>query len=137
MNAVELLMRRKNVAAFIAADPVSIAFSRPGEPVDDGVGGRKTSSPSTVPSQMARIVHNTRRYKNGLVNSEAGDIPLTDYLLIGKHTLDVEVNDEFQWDGLDGMKTYKITGVHPFRQESVLCSIDFKGPHNHSVPAVP
>ena len=133
MNSAELVMRRRNVAEFINADPVRITFSRAAEPTKSPAGGyRANSSPAAViPPQKARIVHNTRRYKSGLVNSEAGDIPQTDYLLIGSHTLNVEENDTFQWDGIDGeMKNYKIMGVHPFRKESTLCAIEFDGPDN-------
>lgn len=134
MNSAELLSRRRNVAAFIDADPVRISFQRAAEPTKSPAGGyRANSSPASVSPQKARIVHNTRRYKNGLVNSEAGDIPQTDYLLLGSHTLDVKVNDLFEWDDLQGKAgNYKITGIHPFRKESTLCSIEFDGPDNRN-----
>lgn len=133
MNAVELTMRRINVKAFILADPVSVLFKRRPEPTRTPAGGFAPAGPAqALPSvQTARIVHNTRRYKNGLVNAEAGDIPQTDYLLIGFHDIDVEVNDTFDWEDIDGVKNnYRITGIHPFRQESTLCSIEFNGPKN-------
>jgi hypothetical protein len=131
MNSVELLMRRRNVKAFIDADPVTITFQRTAEPTKSAAGGRvRNPSPVPVPQQKARIVHNTRRYKTGLINSEAGDIPQTDYLLIGLHTLNVEAEDKFTWSGPDGTKNYKIKGIHPFRNESILCGIEFDGPDN-------
>ncbi len=131
MNRTELLMRRRNVDAFEKADPIELVILRLPAPVKTAAGGyeqnqvaKKLPEPDTT--QSARIVHNTRRYKNGLVNTEAGDIPDTDYLLLGSHTLNVEVNDEFQWRD----SWYKVTGVHPWRFESKLCSIQFSGPEN-------
>lgn len=128
MNPVELLMRRRNVAAFIKADPISLVVSRKTEPTKTASGGYVAGTPNTLEPQTARIVHNTRRYKNGLVNTEAGDIPDTDYLLLGSHTLDVQVDDEFEWLG----QGYTITGIHPWRTESTLCSIQFAGPENRN-----
>lgn len=127
MNRTELLMRRRNVDAFEKADPIELVVHRLPDPVKTAAGGFEPQGPAAMlEPQSARIVHNTRRYKNGLVNTEAGDIPDTDYLLIGSHTLNVEANDEFQWRG----DWYKITGVHPWRFESKLCSLQFSGPEN-------
>lgn len=131
MNPVELLMRRRNVSAFIYADPIQLVVSRKTEPTKTDTGGYIPGTPEVLEPQTARIVHNTRRYKNGLVNTEPGDLPDTDYLLIGLHTLDVKVDDEFQWEDLQGIEGfYKITGIHPWRKESTLCSIQFTGPKN-------
>lgn len=128
MNPVELLMRRRNVQAFIKADPMQLVVTRKAEPTKTDSGGYIPGTPETLTAQEARIVHNTRRYKNGLVNTEPGDIPDTDYLLIGVHTIDVKVDDEFEWLG----QGYKITGIHPWRTESTLCSIQFSGPENRN-----
>lgn len=133
MNQYELVMRRRNVRAFIAADPISLVIERPGEPTKNPATGGYVPSPgTTLQAQTARIVQNKRRYNNGIVNSEAGDIPHTDYLLIGMHTLNVEVNDAFIWQG----EYYKVTGIHEARDESTLCSIDLLGKKNRheSVP---
>lgn len=127
MNPIELKMRHKNVKAFIDADNIELVLVRPAEPEKTLAGGWVTdSSPEPLPSQVARIVHNTRRYKNGLVNAEAGDIPNTDYLLICTNDVDIQVNDTFVWRG----DNYRITGIHPWRIESKLCSMLFLGPDN-------
>lgn len=126
MNRVELIMRRRNVLAFIKADPVFIEFSRNGEPIKSAAGGWIKSPATVLPSQRARIVQNKRRYNNGIVNSEAGDIPHTDYLLLGMHTLNIKEEDEFVWLG----EHYKVTGIHEARTESTLASIDLLGEEN-------
>lgn len=126
MNHAELIMRRRNVLAFIQADPVMIELVRAGTPIKTGAGGFVPSAPTTLSPQQARIVQNKRRYNNGIVNAEAGDIPHTDYLLIMTYNKDVEKDDQFIWLG----EHYQVTGIHEQRQESILCSIDYFGKPN-------
>lgn len=126
MNRVELIMRRRAVGEFIRADPVEVIITRPGELIETAAGGSVRGASSPLAPQQFRIVQNRRRYDNGLVNSEAGAIPHTDYLLIGIHTTDVQVDDEFEWRD----NFWRVTGIHPTRTESKLCSIDFLGPRN-------
>lgn len=126
MNHIEMVMRRRLVRAFIDADPVDIVFTRVGELVPTPAGGTIRAASTVLSSQRARIVQAKRRYDNGLINSEAGYIPDTEYLLLGNHTLDVKKDDSFQWRG----QNWWVTGIHPTRTESLLCSIDFRGPSN-------
>lgn len=128
MNTVELLMRRRNVAEFIQADPVFVSFHRKGESTKTAAGGYIPGPEVVIPPQQARIVQNRRRYTAGLVNSEAGDIPNTDYLLVAKHTLDIAENDAFEWLG----EHYQIDGIFGLRQESVLAGITFFGGENRN-----
>lgn len=128
MNATELLMRRRNVKAFIVADPVLITVARPQEPIKSAAGGFIKQPNTTLAPQQARIVQSKRRYNNGLVNAEAGDIPHTDYLLIAVHTQNFLPEDMFTWQG----EHYKITGRSLLRQESILCSIDLLGSPNRN-----
>lgn len=131
MNPMELAMRRKNVRAFIDADPFPLVISRAAERVKNPeTGGWVLPTPSRTPlsGQRARIVQNVRRYTAGIVNSEAGDIPHTNYLLIGMHTLDVKVDDEFEWLG----ETYHIVGIFKARRESTLAAIDLLGVENRN-----
>lgn len=126
MNPVELLMRRRNVRAFIKADPVNIVVLRQGPSVKTPAGGYIKGTIQTLDSQEGRIVLNKRRFNPGVINSEAGDITETDYLLIGQHTFDLEVGDVFHWLG----QQYKVIGIHLNRQESLLASIDLLGKPN-------
>jgi len=127
MNRVELIMRRRTVQAFIKEDPVTISFTRLGEPTKSGAGGWIKGEPTTLDPQEARIVQNKRRYNNGIVHSEAGEIPHTDYLLIGVHTLDIQNEDTFTWLG----ENYHVVRIFTARTESVLATIDLLGPGNH------
>lgn len=122
-------MRRLNVREFIKADPVKLVLSRKSDPVKTAAGGFVSGEalPPLDP-QTFRIVQNKRRYTAGIVNSEMGDIPHTDYLLIGGHRSDAQVDDTFMWRG----ENYRITGVHEQRTESFLASIDLLGPGNQN-----
>lgn len=128
MNAMELAMRRKNVRAFINADKFPLIVERAAEPVKNLATGGFISNGAraNLPSQVARIVQNVRRYTAGIVNSEAGDIPHTNYLLIGMHTLDLQVTDQFHWLG----ETYHVVGIFKARTESTLAAIDLLGEVN-------
>lgn len=127
MNRAELIMRRRNVLAFIKADPVSIVLNRPVAPVKTESGGYVRTAPGvSLAPQQARIVQNKRRFNPGLVNSEAGEIPDTDYLLIATHDKDVMPNDTFEWRG----DHYRVDAIYGLRTESILATLSFRGPEN-------
>ena len=129
MNRTELIMRRRNVRAFIEADPIDLVLTRQAEPEKTAAGGYVQGMvPDPLESQLARVIQNKRRFNNGIVNAEAGEIPHTDYLLLGMHTLDVEEEDWFMWQD----RKYKVTGIHKLRTESTLCSIDLLGEVNRA-----
>ncbi|AVR56914.1 hypothetical protein PBI_TRISCUIT_41 [Microbacterium phage Triscuit] len=131
VSRVELIMRRRSVYAFIDADRMEIALTRHLPPVkNQGTGGyvRNPDDPSVLDPQGMRIVQNVRRFTDGVVNSEAGDIPNTEYRLIARHDADIEVNDEFKWRG----ENYKVTGIHGAREESILAAIDMLGEDNRN-----
>lgn len=126
MNPVERIVRRRLVRAFIDADAIAVQFAGRVVRTRTEAGGWVTSKGPALPPQTVRIVPSKRRFDNGLVNAEAGEIPHTEWLLLGHHDLDVKVDDEFQWNGA----YYKVTGILPNREERTLCSIDYRGPHN-------
>jgi len=129
MNTVELAMRRKNVRAFINADRFPLVVDRAAERVKNPETGgwiMPNGARTPLPAQWARIVQNVRRYTAGIVNSESGDIPHTNYLLIGMHTLDLKVTDQFEWLG----ETYHVVGIFKARRESTLAAIDLLGVEN-------
>lgn len=120
-------MRRRNVQAFIDADPIELIVLREAEAVKNPAsGGYVKQADVPLASQKARIVQNVRRYTTGLVNSEAGDIPNTEYRLLGMHTLDLKIDDKFKWLG----ENYKVLGIHEARQESTFAAIQLLGPDN-------
>lgn len=120
-------MRRRVFRAFVEADPVSIAFLRSSGRTKTEAGGWVSNGNDTPLSpQTGRIVQSKRRYDSGLVNSEAGEIPDSQYMLLGFHTMDVAVDDRFVWLG----NWYSVKGIHKNRTESTLCAVDYEGPPN-------
>jgi hypothetical protein len=131
VDRVELLMRRRSVYAFIDADPAELVLERKMEPIknpDTGGYTRSPDNPSVLGAQTMRIVQNVRRYTDGVVNAEAGDIPDTEYRLLARHDADIEVNDEFEWLG----EYYKVLGIHGARTESILAAIELRGKQNRN-----
>lgn len=127
MNPIEMVMRRRVFRAFVEADPVSVAFLRSaGRTKTEAGGWVSTGNEVPLSPQVGRIVQSKRRYDSGLVNSEAGSIPDSQYQLLGFHTMDVEVDDRFTWLG----NWYIIRGINDNRTESTLCAIDYDGPPN-------
>lgn len=126
MNRAELVMRRRNVLAFIQADPAKIELVRAGEVSKTAAGGKVRSAGTSLAPQLGRIIPPKRRFDNGLVNSEAGSIPHSQWLLLGTHRFNGMVDDQFRWLG----QNYRITAIHPTRTESFLATIDFTGPDN-------
>lgn len=127
MNHTELVMRRRNVLAFVNADPVRIELKRPSPAVKTDAGGSVRGEPTLLTPQTARIIPSKRRYDHGLVNTEPGQLPHTDYLLIAVYTFDGQVDDWFQWRG----DNYQIKGIRPLiGEDSFLAAIDFYGKNN-------
>lgn len=130
MNKTELVMRRRNVRAFIIADPMELIIHRKTKAIKNPNTGGYIAGIDLPPlkPQRARIVQNVRRFTNGIVNSEAGDIPNSEYRLIGSHTLDIEEDDEFEWLG----EWYMVPprGIYEARVESTFAAIVLRGPKN-------
>lgn len=126
MSQVERIVRRRLVRAFIEADSIQVQLVRQVNRTKTEAGGWVTFPAPALPPQTARIVPSKRRFDNGLVNSEAGQIPHSEWLLLGFYNLDVEVNDTFLWQG----SHYRITGILPNREERTLCSMTYHGESN-------
>lgn len=122
MNPIELLMRRRNVAAFIDADPVDVVLSRATR-VRTPAGGWVEGSRTPLSSQRARIVDSVRRFANTQVNTEAGNIPTTAKVLIGLYNMDIEVGDDFTWNDAQ----WEVTAVKDTREERTVAAVDYYG----------
>ena len=89
MRKTELVMRRKNVKAFIEADPIrNLVVTRATEATRTAAGGYLAGVKQTLPPQdkVFRIVQNVRRYDPGNINSEAGDVTDSRYNIVGIYT---------------------------------------------------
>lgn len=131
INRVELIMRRRVVKAFIKADVMPLVLTRELPAVKNPETGgyvRASGDPSVLDPQDMRIIQNVRRYTDGLVNAEAGDIPNTEYRLLAEWNADIEEDDTFIWEG----EHYYVSGIHEARDESIFASIDLLGKRNRN-----
>ncbi len=108
MGSAELLLRRRNLDAFIRADPVTITFSRPTQ-VNTGNGGWKPGTPTVLPPQQMRFVPFKRRLSDEIVNTQDGYQMYGEYVLVGRPNIDAEKGDEFDHNGLH----YRVKDIEP------------------------
>lgn len=99
LKGVELVASRRQIEAFIKADPVKVIFLRKTK-IETADGGWRWSDPLPLPKpQQVRLIPFKRRLTEFLKNTELGDVSDLPYVLLGKHTLDVEKGDLFSIDG--------------------------------------
>lgn len=108
-------MRRRTLAAYIQADPVTISLIRYPR-VDNGSGGWRKGAPQNVNPQVMRLVPYKRRLTNLTDHTADGDIPNVQYSLVATVDVDAERWDEFfmnnQW--------FKIMGIEPKTQDRAI-----------------
>lgn len=93
-----LRILRKNMDAFIRADPVEIALSRRVK-VKTDAGGWVQGPPRVLDPQQFRIGWFTRRLSKSVENTAEGYISVQSYILIGRHNVDLLPDDEFDYNG--------------------------------------
>jgi hypothetical protein len=128
MNRIELMMRRKAARAFIMADPIRVQFKRTTRTKTPAGGWADTELPP-LPPQVVRIDPGKRRFGESNVNTEAGSIVLWPYIMLGFHTLDVQVGDNFEWTGYTGVNNhFEVKSIEEMRRDEItMCWIDFYG----------
>lgn len=122
MNPIELLMRRRNIRAFIQADSRMVSFKRRIK-VDTPGGGWKWQDLPPLAPQEIRIVDAKRRYGDVHVNTEAGEIDNWPYILLGYYDMDIQEGDTFSVDG----DAYQVKSVKADNQERTVAAVDFYG----------
>jgi hypothetical protein len=108
MDQQGLLILRRNLDAFIRADPVNVVFSR-STPVQTLAGGHTKGVPTQLASQQFRFVPFKRRLSSSINNTQDGPLSVTEYVLVGRHNVDVQKGDEF----FHNSRNYKVTEIEP------------------------
>jgi len=108
MPDVELLSMRRQMDAFIAAQPLVLRLNRP-VMTATAAGGYLEGEPEVLSPQRFRLVPFKRRFTHQVVDTQDGDIPLTQYVLVGKFNANVQTDDYFEYKGT----TYRVVGVEP------------------------
>jgi hypothetical protein len=99
---------RKNMDAFIRADPVRISLVRT-EKIKTPAGGYISGPATTLAPQQFRIGWFKRRLYDFKQEPAEGKVPVVQYMLIGRHSVDLLAEDEFDYNG----DHYMVTAVEP------------------------
>src|SRR6266576_5544639 len=108
MDQQGLLILRRNLDAFIRADPVMVTFTR-STPVQTLTGSHTKGNPTPINPQQFRFVPFKRRLSKSISNTQDGPLSLTEYVLVGRHNVDVQKGDEFSHNN----RNYKVTEIEP------------------------
>lgn len=122
-NPVELRMLRKNLAAYIEADHVTIVLNRPSL-VDSGVGGKRHGDPEALEPQKFRTYPMVRRMNTKVADKPEGDVPHNAIIIVGVWNADVQSADYFRLAG-DG---YVVESVDADQDDRKAAVCHWKGP---------
>lgn len=103
---------RKNLDAFIRADPIKVALSRQTK-VESDAGGFIKGPAQTLELQEFRLVPFKRRLYDYTMNSSSGRIPMEQFALVGRFNVDIERDDEFTI----GKNRYRVKSIEPQTNE--------------------
>jgi hypothetical protein len=112
LDVYAMRIMRKNLLAFINADPADIQFQRQNN-VQTSNGGWKKGTPTTLEPQRCRLVTFKRRLSNFTEQTVAGVIPVMDYTLVCKTNVDIQRDDEFDYHG----DHYIVISIEPKMEE--------------------
>lgn len=102
-----LPVMRRNMDAFIRADPAMITIQR--YPKVKVAGGYRKGALVTLSPQEFRIGWFKRRLYDFQNNTASGNVPVMTYMLIGRWTVDLLRDDEFDFAG----DHYRVDSVEP------------------------
>lgn len=119
-------MRKRQTKAFVDSNPIEIVIIRQGERTKTPAGGWVKSAPTTLDPQTVTLVLAKRRFNAGMVNSEAGEIQSSDWLLIAPVGADIQQDDEFVAYG----DNYTVKSINHLRADEFYASVENNGPVN-------
>jgi hypothetical protein len=103
---------RKNLDAFIRADPVSITLERRVK-VKTDAGGFVKGPLTDIPAQQFRVVPFKRRLYDYTAGTAGGMIPVEQFALVGRINVDIKRDDEFTIKG----NRYRVKSIEPQTDE--------------------
>lgn len=123
VSPVERLMARRQVDAEIKTDPVMILPVRKPK-FDDGSGGWRYGPPTPIDKpQEVLIAPAKRRLSDMQVNTELGQVIDYPYILVARHSADLEPEDTFEWQG----DKFQIKSIHIKTEVSKIAQVDYFG----------
>jgi hypothetical protein len=122
MNRVELLMHRREIAAYIKADYVTVVLT-PRKKVRTPSGAWVWEDQAPRRPQRVRLVPYKRRLTDFVVNNTAGNVERLPYVLVGDHTMEVAQDDRFQV----GDEKFVVKWVDIQREVRMAAGVDYLG----------
>jgi hypothetical protein len=121
-----LRVNRRTIDNFIRADPVMVSLIR-SELKESGDGGYVKAGPNTLTEQQFRLVPFKRRLYDYTAKMASGDVPVEQYALVGRVTVDIRRDDEFDYNN----DHYRVVSVEPktddrARSDCVVAQIEIK-----------
>ena len=122
MNRVELMMRRREIAAWLKADQIQVILWR-SEKIETPAAGWVEGDPLPLAPQWVRLVPFKRRLTDMVFNTTAGPVEDLPYVLVGDYTLDVRQGDTFTYNEQE----FKVEAVDIRRDDRVAAAVDYMG----------
>jgi hypothetical protein len=97
-NNNELEINRRITRAYINTRPEVLRLI-PHREVPDGTGGTKRTALPPRRPQRFRFIETGASFQIGVRNSETGENRIENQTLLGCSDVEIEVGDEFQWNG--------------------------------------
>jgi len=116
LTDAEAAIRQRLTAEFIAANPRTIVLQRPSR-VDDGAGGSTDGAPTTVKSQVMRLVALNREVPSRTTVDGREVSP--SYRLVAANDADLLPGD--YW--MDGPVKYEVVWVEPDRLDATRAEV--------------
>lgn len=116
-------MARRQVEQMINGNPVTLVLNRYTKiPAPDG-GYTLSPTPTPLDAQVFTLIPFKRRMTEFLINTELGDVPNLEYVLLGFHTANVMRGDEFTYNNED----FKVEQLELDREVRVAAAIVYVG----------
>lgn len=121
---LEVRHHRRQIEAFVKAEPVALSLRRPHEVVTEA-GGRVPDDELTLPEQIFRFVPFKRRLTREWGFSDNGEATKNvDWILVGAHDADIQTDDWFNHNGF----RYQVKVVSSHRLYRTAATLIERGP---------
>lgn len=122
MKPVELLMHRRQIAAWLKADQVQVVLWR-SEKIQTPTAAWVEGDPLPLAPQWVRLIPFKRRLTDMVFNNTAGKVEDLPYVMVGDHNLNVKQDDTFTWEGQE----YKVDSIDVKREVRIAAAVDYRG----------
>lgn len=121
-TAIETVMARRQIDALIRSNPLSLVLVRHAR-VEAPGGGYRKGEPTNIVPQTVTLIPFKRRMTEFMVNTELGDIPNLEYVLLGYYNTNIMRGDTFTYNG----EQFEVDQVEFEKDIRVAAAIIYQG----------